>query len=300
MAGRVSWWWCPGLVPEPVIDTRVHDGPLLRKLPILLERLEGVLPGPSARSGPGGGRPLAGLLPEMDRAAVTTSLVVLYEEVEEFVRLARAHPGRFYGLPFFDSLHPIEGLARVQALAAEHPDLVVGVATAFPFFRQDPRHTAFAPLYDYCTERALPIQFHTGGDPALEALSQPTTFGVLAHAYPRLPIVCLHAGGGGHAEMPDLLRRFPNLYLELEGLQNGELDDAQPRILHALAARAPRGKLMFGSNWMQPSPAYAARVAAVRTLPRRRRAELCWRTAAALYGRPIGRNLAASTLHPPR
>lgn len=284
----------------PVIDTHVHDVPLLKKLPVLFDRLGGSLPEVSLV--PDGPR-AAGLedLPaEMDRAGVAASLVVLYTQEDEFLRLANLHPGRLFGLAFFDSLHPAESLERIRSLSAERPDLIVGVATAFPFFHQDPRLAEFQPLYEFCERRGLPIQFHAGGDPAMEAVSRPAVFAELAAASPRLPVICLHAGGRSFREMAPLVRRVPNLFLEVEGLQDVDLDgDGRPHVLLEVLQEAPSRKVMFGSNRMQRNGSYAARVKAVRALAWRARRDVCWRTAAAVFGLHLldGRQTAARLLH---
>jgi predicted TIM-barrel fold metal-dependent hydrolase len=279
----------------PVIDTHAHDVPLLKKLPVLFDRLGGALPRVEAGAGGRSFLALAPLLADMDRAGVTASLVVLYAEIVEFLRLALEQPGRLYGLAYYDSLHPAESLDRVHTLCAEYPDLILGVSTAFPFFRQDPRLNDFQPLYRFCQERGLPIQFHMGGDPAMEALSRPAAFGVLAATFPGLPVICLHAGGGAHRELLALLQRLPNLYVEVEGLQENELEGGRPVILHEILRAAPSRKVMFGSNRIDPEGPYAARVRAVRTLPWRQRADVCWRTAAAVYRLRIANGKGAPT-----
>jgi len=279
----------------PIIDTHVHDVPLLKKLPVLFDRLAGSLPA-------GDGREASGLdeLPaDMDRVGVAVSLVVLYTYEEEFLRLAGANPGRLFGLAYYDSLHPAESLERIQTLAAERPDLLVGISTAFPYFHQDPRLGEFRPLYDYCERRRLPIQFHTGGDPTMEAVSRPAVFGELARAHPRLPVICLHAGGSGFQEIPAYLQQIPNLFLEVEGLQETDLSgDGRPRVLWEILRSAPSRKVMFGSNRMHRNGPYAARVQAVRTLPAPQREDVCWQTAAAVYGpRLLGHQAAVLLAH---
>jgi len=279
----------------PIIDTHVHDVPLLKKLPVLFDRLAGSLP-------VGDGRETSSLdeLPaDMDRVGVAASLVVLYTHEEDFLRLARANPGRLFGLAYFDSLHPTESLDRIRDLVAECPELLVGVSTAFPYFHQDPRLGEFRPLYEYCERQRLPIQFHTGGDPTMEAVSRPAVFGELAQAYPRLRVICLHAGGSGFREIPDYLQRIPNLFLEVEGLQETDLSgDGRPRVLREILQRAPSRKVMFGSNRMHRNGPYAARVQAVRALPAGQREDVCWQTAAAVYGpHLLGRRAAALLAH---
>lgn len=276
----------------PILDTHAHDTPLLQKLPVLFDRLDGTLPTFRQQTGERSGSPLADLLAEMDAAGVAASLVLIQADTADFFRLARAHPGRLFGLALYDSLHPAEGLEQIRALQAEGPPLLRGVATAYPFFRQDPRAREFAPLYEFCQGQGLPVQFHPGGDRGMRAGGQPAVLGELAAAYPRLSLVCLHAGGPAHRELPALLRAYPNLYAEVEGLQDSELADGRrPAILHELLRHTPGGRLMFGSDWSARDGSYADRVRTVRALSAAHRADVCWRTAATLYGlrlRPHG------------
>jgi predicted TIM-barrel fold metal-dependent hydrolase len=240
----------------------------------------------------------------MDAADVTASLVVIQADTAEFFRLARTHPGRLFGLAFYDSLYPAEGLEQIQALYAEHPAQLLGVATAFPFFRQDPRAGEFAPLYEFCRERRLPVQFHTRGDQGMEAAGCPVVLGELAAAYPGLQMVCLHAGGPGHRELPALLRAYPNLYAEVDGLQDAELANGKrPAVLRNLLRDTPSRKLMFGSSWSARGGAYDDRVRTIRSLSVAYRADVCWRTAATVYGlhpSPHGRAARSAPLSAPR
>jgi hypothetical protein len=275
----------PGRDPRRVIDVHAHDVPLSRKIPSLFRHLGGSLPGDAPLTQPGEAAKLPELIEDMDRAGVVASLVVLHEETGEFFHLGAQHPGRLYGLAYFDSLTPREGLDRVRALCDEHPMQVVGVTTAFPYFHQDPRLRDFAPLYEYCLERGLPVQFHMGGDPTTTLLSRPMALAVLATTYPRLKIVCLHPGERWHDEMPDLLKRFPNVFLAVGGLQFDEREgDREHRTLFRLMRATGGRKLMFGSGWMGRDARYFQRVDAVRRLPWWQRATVSWRTALRVFG----------------
>lgn len=228
---------------------------------------------------------LSDLIEDMDQAGVRTSLVVLHEETGEFFRLAAEHPGRLYGLAYYDSVRPREGLEQVRTLCEAYPALVLGVKTALAYFSQDPRWKELVPLYDYCVRRGLPVQFHMGRDPRVQGTSRPMGLAVLAGSYPRLKIVCLHAGGGWHREMPYVLRAFPNVYLQVEALQRHEAEaDGEPRILRDLLRTAGSRKLMFGSGWLGREPGYFQRVEVVRRLPWWHRSNIGWRTAARVYG----------------
>jgi predicted TIM-barrel fold metal-dependent hydrolase len=207
---------------------------------------------------------LSDLIEDMDGAGVTASLVVLHEETDEFFHLAAQHPGRLLGLAYYDSLSPRRGLERVQALYHDHPALVLGVTTAMPWFRQDPRLRDFVPLYEFCEERGLPVQFHGGNDPA-EAAPRPMAFAVLARSYPRLKVVCQYlAGWPGEARA--LLARFPNLFLQVDGLSP-----------HALLRATGSRKMLFGSDWRGREARYFERVEAVRRLPWWQRQDVGWR-----------------------
>lgn len=282
-----------GLWPEacwdrgPVIDVSVHDVSLSRKIPALLGRPTATPPPRDPRSRQGEEVKLSELIEDMDRAGVKTSLVVIHEEVDEFFSLAARHPGRLFGLAYFDSLSPPRGLERVRSLWNDHRDLIVGVRTAMPMLHQDPRLREFVPLYQYCLERDLPLQFSIGGNPQ-EAATRPTPFGVLAVSYPRLRIVCLHAGGPWHPELPGYLRRFPNLYAAITGsLGSDDEGDGGSRTSRELLRQAGSRQLVFGSNWLGRDPAYRHAVERMRSLPWWQRRNLCWRTAVRVYGARI-------------
>jgi predicted TIM-barrel fold metal-dependent hydrolase len=235
-------------------------------------------PGTPGRAG------LSDLIEDMDRAGVTASLVVLPEHTGEFRRLAEEHPGRLFGLALYDSLSPLQGLERVRTSCRDHPGLIVGVATAMPRFGQDPRLRDFVPLYEYCMERDLPIQFH--GEDAHEGkeVARPMALAVLATTYPRLNVVC-RSSGNWHGEPLALLHRLPNLFLQVDGFSPHAL-------LHATGGR----KLLFGSHRRGREARYFDQLDAVRRLPWRLRQDVGWRTAVRVYGPHI---LAASSrIHP--
>src|SRR5512136_2053316 len=133
MGHRVSLRWGRRILgPSRVIDTHAYQVGLSRKMSAFSD-----------------------LLADMDRALVTTSLVVLQEETAEYFRLAARHPGRLYGVAYYDSRSPRQGLERLQSLCDGHSALILGVVTAFPYFRQDPRLKDFVPLYEYCMRRGF-------------------------------------------------------------------------------------------------------------------------------------------------
>src|SRR2546423_5116437 len=156
----------------------------------------------------------------MRTAEVDTSLLVTWaEDVAVVAQQAARLPGKLYCLVWFDSRQPVDSLNQLVTLADQFPSIVIGAKTVFPYLRQHPLQPEFMPFYNFCQERGLPIQFHFGGSPVMEALCHPNLFAVLARAFPRLTIVCLHTGGGWSRELPNLLRYHPNIHVETEYLQ---------------------------------------------------------------------------------
>ena len=266
--------------PPWIVDVHAHDIPLWRKVPMLLHHLRKSLPGERLDIQQGEGSGLSDLLKDMDRARVAVSLVVLSEETGEFFRLAGQNPGRLFGLAYYDSLSPRQGLDRIQGLHEPHPTLIVGVTTVIPDLHQDPRLKDFAPLYEYCIQHDLPIQFCSDGSSTGEGSVQPTAFAILARTYPRLKVVCRYAESWDETAM-ELLRRFPNLFLQVVGLPQG---NEIPRRLQTLFRRVGSRKILFGSGWRGRDPTYFQRVEMVRRLPWWQRCNIGWRTAVRVYG----------------
>jgi predicted TIM-barrel fold metal-dependent hydrolase len=266
-----------------VIDTHVQDVAIPQNVPVH-QTLGGLAP-VASRDRQADVASLTDLILDMDRAGVTTSLVVIHEDAGRLLRPAAEHPGRLFGLAYFDSLNPHEGLEQVRALCEDHPGEILGVATALPLYRQDPRLRDFAPLYEYCALRDLPVQFLLPGGAAAVETGRFTAFGVLATTYPRLKIVCLESGAGGFPDLPRLVRKLPNLFLVAQGHgpQAGGEDGSPWRLRELLRAAGSR-KVMFGSHWTGRDRTYHQRVEAVRRLPWWQRAHVGWRTAVRVYG----------------
>ncbi|MBI4830265.1 MAG: amidohydrolase family protein [Candidatus Lindowbacteria bacterium] len=163
--------------------------------------------------------PIEGLLSDMEKAGVDTSVVVTAGGLEIFDDYAYTHPGKLYVALIFDSRNPKEGLRNLRKTVERHRHLVKSVKTAYPYLGQHPAQKEFSPLYRYCEERNLPIQFHMGGDPRMEELSHVVYFGKLCSLFPDLRVICLHAGGGQVGAIAVLAKLWENVYVELEGLQ---------------------------------------------------------------------------------
>ncbi len=222
---------------------------------------------------------------DMERAEVTTSLVVTWpEDVPALAQEAAHSPGKLYSLLWFDSRRPDRSLQELTLLVERFPAVLIGVKTVFPYLYQNPLQQEFFPLYAFCQERQLPIQFHFGGNPRMEAVCHPSLFSALARTFPELPIVCLHTGGGWYREMPHLLATCPNVYLEVEGLQLHEAQlNLPPQVLPYLLQRRGSAKLMFGSDRIGREEKFFRRVQFISSIPQPYRDDLCQQTATRVY-----------------
>lgn len=222
---------------------------------------------------------------DMAQAEITTSLVVTWPEDVPALSREAARTGRLYSLLWFDSRRPERSLQELVSLIEQFPTVLIGVKTVFPYLYQHPLQREFFPLYTFCQERQLPIQFHFGGNPSMEATCRPTLFATLARTFPQLPIVCLHGGGGWWREMPWLLATCPNVYLEVEGLQLHEAQlDLTPQVLPYLLQHSGAAKMMFGSDRIVREEKYFRRTQVIRSIPLPYRDDLCSRTAMRVYG----------------
>ena len=270
-----------GLGPGHIVDTCVFAGPLLHAT-LRQTCPEPVAPETESPSVEEMETKLSDLIEDMDRARVTAGLMVFHEEADAFFRFAAEHPGRLYGLAYYDSLSPCRGLEQVQRLWNRSPELVLGVATAMARFGQDPRLREFVPLYEFCAEKGLPVQFWTGNDPTGQLAARPMALAVLARSYPRLKLVCQY-GRNWHPEALALLKRFENLSLQVDGLS-----------LQAMLRMIQSRRLLFGGDWRSRQDGYLERVGAVRRLPWWQRRNVGWRTAVRVYGSRILCRLARS------
>jgi predicted TIM-barrel fold metal-dependent hydrolase len=254
----------------PLIDAHVH----LRS-----GKLSRVRPRISAEAA------LQHLLQDMAAATVDTSLLVTWaEDVPVVAKEAASRPGKLYSLVWFDSRNPADSMSQLVSLADQFPSVVIGAKTVFPYLRQHPLQQEFMPLYLFCQERGLPIQFHFGGSPVMEALCHPNLFAVLARAFPRLTIVCLHTGGGWSRELPHLLLHYPNVYVETEYLQLHEAElNMPPQVVPQFLHNWGVARVMFGTDRVRPEAKYFRRIELVKALPPMVRDELCYRNARAAY-----------------
>lgn len=177
-----------------------------------------------------------------------------------------------------------ERLIAVGGIRPDHPDPEREVVhlvedLGIRALKLHPPHQLFRPnayldgelprlrdLYDACSRHRLPIIFHTGTSVfprARNRFADPIFVDDIAVDFPELTIVLAHGGRPLWMESAMfLVRRFPNVWLEVSGVPPARLLEYFPQL--------PRfaHKVLFGTDW--PGPAVRdlrANIEAFRALP---------------------------------
>jgi predicted TIM-barrel fold metal-dependent hydrolase len=168
------------------------------------------------------------------------------------IRYASADPSRLIAFgsvnPRFssdvagDTARVIEAGARALKV---HPPHMLFRANAY----QDAL-PSLADLYRVAQDAGVPVTIHTGTSVfpgARSRLGDPMDVDDVAIDFPKLPILLAHGGRPLWMEAAFfLVRRHPNVYLELSGIPPAKLLESFPR-LEEIA-----GKAIWGTDW--PSP----------------------------------------------
>lgn len=107
-----------------------------------------------------------------------------------------------------------------------------------------------APLYQLCQERKIPVMVHTGTSVfpgARGKFGDPMFCDDVAVDYPELPLILAHGGRPLWFDTAfHLVRRHPNVYMDLSGIPPKQL------LIHFPRLEAIADKCLFGTDW--PSP----------------------------------------------
>lgn len=139
-------------------------------------------------------------------------------------------------------------------------------------------------LYERCEQMQIPVMFHTGTSiftGARNRFADPIYVDDVAVDFPRLKIILAH---GGRPLWMDtcifLVRRFPNVYMDISSIPPSRVLEYFPR-LEELSA-----KVLFGTDWPAPMvPSMRDNFNAFRSLPlsEEARKRICKENAAKLF-----------------
>lgn len=109
---------------------------------------------------------------------------------------------------------------------------------------------ALAELYEECQSAGVPVMFHTGTSifpGARNVYADPMPIDDVAVDFPDLRIILAHAGRPLYGEIASfLVRRHPNLYIDLSGIPPLKIPQYVPRFEQITE------RLLWGTDW--PSP----------------------------------------------
>ncbi len=222
-----------------------------------------------------------GLLVElMDAAGVAWAGLVAYvspdvmgypPEINEWVaHYVAAAPDRLFG---HGSVHP--RFSHDPAADMEHVLGELGLTA----IKIHPSHQLFAPnayrdgleglraIYEKAAEHRVPIAIHTGTSTFPKArtlLADPLLVEDVAIDFPELVLILAHGGRPFWTEQAlFLVRRFPNVYLDISGIPPQHLLTRYFPRLEAIA-----DKVLYGSDWAGPGvPHFGELAEACRKLP---------------------------------
>jgi len=139
----------------------------------------------------------------------------------------------------------------IRALKLHPPHMLVAPAD---YQKNDATGASLASLYAAASRRRLPVIIHTGTSifpRARNRFADPMAADDVAVDFPRLPIILAHAGRPLYMETAVfLVRRHPNVHLDLSGIPPKKLLEYLPR-LEELSARC-----LWGTDY--PSPGIAS------------------------------------------
>lgn len=221
----------------------------------------------------------AKLLAHMDREGIEKVVCINYiardvfgftEDVNDYVtRMCSAAPDRLLPCGGVDPVHS-KDLAGDARRIIEHYKVkmikVHGPHTLYSpddYLRDKP---ALAEVYRQAEVAGVPIMFHTGTSVFPGARSKyghPMAIDDVAVDFPRLKIIMAH--GGRPLWMNEaffLMRRHPNVYMDISGIPPKSLLTYFPRIEEIAS------KTLYGSDWPSPGiPGMRANAEAVTNLP---------------------------------
>ncbi|MFI5268534.1 MAG: amidohydrolase family protein [Chloroflexota bacterium] len=191
-------------------------------------------------------------------APLTTGLASS-EYVAEFCRQTRR-------MRFFASINPMTKLDAAKQLEYDVKQLGAIGLKLYPSYQWFyPNDQALYPLYAKAVELGVPVTFHTGSSTFVGSrikYAQPIYLDDVAVDFPELVIFMAHAGRPfWYAEAEWLVKRHPNVYIDLAGLPPKRLLQYLPD----LERIAP--KVLFGSDWPAIPSKLADNVAQLADLP---------------------------------
>jgi uncharacterized protein len=110
------------------------------------------------------------------------------------------------------ALDSAEGQAHLQEMVAGRGARGIKVHPVLQRFSMDDRR--MYPIYETCRALGVPVIAHAGPSRTGPQLAEPRAFADVLRAFPDLPIVLAHLGGGAWRQALEIARAFPNAHFD--------------------------------------------------------------------------------------
>ena len=160
------------------------------------------------------------LIDEMDEAGVDIGVVPIRTSQgvlnDDVISLMEEYPGRFVGMAGVDPTDGIlESLEVVEKYVVNGP--CAGIVMELPFCKKGPLHVddpMLTAIYEKCEEKNVPVYLQWGGLFAPDlGLYNPVELDHVAAKYPKMTIICGHAGWPFVTEICQIAICRGNVYL---------------------------------------------------------------------------------------
>lgn len=221
------------------------------------------------------GETVENLVAEMDAAGVDVGILtcglrapdLLHRKgmyaAEDFVAVAREHPGRFAVSVTVDKVEkPTANAARIRELATD-PQIVMARVT--PLVEQyELNHRLYYPVYAACEEAGLPVSINVGipGPKVRSRCQHPELLEDVLIDFPGLVVIGAHMGHPYEALLMQYMLKFEQLHLMTSAYLARYMDDALVRFMDSSRGR---GRVWFASD--HPVLPVAKALDAARALP---------------------------------
>lgn len=142
----------------------------------------------------------------------TGSWQQLNDMTAEYVQ---AYPDRLIGFSIIDPRRVDESLKELERCSGSYGFKGLKIHPSIQEFY--PNDNSLYPLYEYCQAENIILLSHTGASTPThpDKFSQPMLFDEIAVQFPELKLILAHAGRPFYQEAALILRKHPNVYVDL-------------------------------------------------------------------------------------
>lgn len=170
------------------------------------------------------------------------------DQIEKHISILKKNPDRFYLMAGIDPRWGNEGFKLFKGYAENNLIHGLKIYTPCGFSPNDVRMKSY---YEFCTEKKLPVIFHTGPTSPIFSFKYSNVFDIdeVAYNYPELNIILAHGGIVDVEKAVELCSFRPNVYLDFSGYISSLNPKGSISALQQLFKRKINHKIIFGTDW---------------------------------------------------